>query len=264
MMNAAVHERRLCHFIDILHENRIEPILAKGWAMARYYPNAGMRPYGDFDLCVRPAEKTKIRMLTQETGVALDLHDRFRELEAGYEELRDRSVPIAIGDRYVRVLAPEDHLRLLCIHALYHGVWKPGWLCDVALMVESCESDFDWSLCLSGNRHRTASVLTAIALAHHLLGAELPPAVHYLQEQKLPGWTRNAVLAQWGRSGHYMQGQNAREMLKEGRVLEMVQGRWPNPLQATVRMNGGFSAMPRFPYQLADFVLRGTKLLRKP
>jgi len=28
----------------------VEPILGKGWAIARLYPERGMRPYGDIDL----------------------------------------------------------------------------------------------------------------------------------------------------------------------------------------------------------------------
>ena len=34
----------------------VEPLLAKGWAVARLYPEPGLRPFGDIDLFVRPEE----------------------------------------------------------------------------------------------------------------------------------------------------------------------------------------------------------------
>jgi len=42
---------RVC---SILNDAGIEPLLVKGWAVARYYPDAYLRPYGDIDLCAPP------------------------------------------------------------------------------------------------------------------------------------------------------------------------------------------------------------------
>ena len=36
----------------LLREKGIEAILAKGWAVARLYPDRVLRPYGDIDICV--------------------------------------------------------------------------------------------------------------------------------------------------------------------------------------------------------------------
>lgn len=262
---AIAHERDLSLLLDIFHSHKIEPLLAKGWAVARSYPNPALRPYGDFDLCIRVGTMAKLPALQnmlKKANFTIDLHERFRELESGYDELLERSQRIAIGRDYVRVLAAEDHLRLLCIHALYHGVWKPGWLCDVALAVESSSPEFNWEHCLAGDERRTEWVLAAIALSHRVLGADLPSAVRYLQDRKLPGWAYDAVYSQWGRNGNYMQGPSASALVKTGRILDTLRSRWPNPLQATVRTRARVNDAPRLPYQIADVLLRGAKLLK--
>ena len=65
-------------------------------------------------------------------GLVVDLHrglDRQRDGQAfsllddrRLEELYERSELVALGDVDVRILGPEDHLRLICLHMLAHGV----------------------------------------------------------------------------------------------------------------------------------------------
>ena len=47
-----MHEVRLREVVTILHEAGIEVLVSKGWSIARLYPQAGLRPYGDLDLHV--------------------------------------------------------------------------------------------------------------------------------------------------------------------------------------------------------------------
>src|SRR5262249_11103226 len=113
------------------------------------------------------------------------------------EALYERSQLVALGEVNVHVLGPEDHLRLLCLHMLGHGAHRPLWLCDVAIVLESRPPDFDWELCLSGDRRRSDWVACALGLAHHLLGAEIAGTPVEERARRLPRWLIPTVLRQW-------------------------------------------------------------------
>ena len=66
------------------------------------------------------------------------------------EELYLHSQLVLLGKAEIRVLGFEDQVRLLCLHMLYHGVFRPVWLCDLGMTLESLPSDFDWDYFLSG------------------------------------------------------------------------------------------------------------------
>src|SRR5438128_721995 len=53
-IHAAVHERQLAEVFQGLRSAGVEPILLKGWAIGRLYPEAGLRPTGDIDIFVAP------------------------------------------------------------------------------------------------------------------------------------------------------------------------------------------------------------------
>ncbi|PYX44356.1 MAG: hypothetical protein DMG79_20890 [Acidobacteria bacterium] len=53
-VQAAEYEAEIGNVFSALRSSGIEPILIKGWAIARVYPEAGLRPCGDIDLCVSP------------------------------------------------------------------------------------------------------------------------------------------------------------------------------------------------------------------
>jgi hypothetical protein len=52
-LQAVLHEQRLTRAFALLRAAGVEAILGKGWAVARLYPDLGLRPYGDIDLYVR-------------------------------------------------------------------------------------------------------------------------------------------------------------------------------------------------------------------
>ena len=180
----------------------VEPLLAKGWAVARLYPEPGLRPYGDIDLFVRPEEYS-----AAETALAgfrprrllLDLQRGFPDLaDHPLQEVFAHSQVAECGGVQVRIVGPEDQLRHLCVHLLRHGAWRPLWLCDVAAAVESVDVTFDWDYCLRGKRQRTQAVICAIGLAHQLLGARIEHTPLADRARRLPRWLVPAVLRQWG------------------------------------------------------------------
>src|SRR2546429_4912244 len=102
----------------LLRAEGIEPILIKGWASARLYPEVGLRPYGDIDLCVRPDEYERARAVMesqQGRECWVDLHSGMGRLdETSWDELFEWSQLVSLDGNQVRVLGLEDQLRISC------------------------------------------------------------------------------------------------------------------------------------------------------
>ena len=252
---AFLHRRDLPRAVACLRAAGIEPILVKGWAIARHYPDPYMRSSSDVDLCVRRAAYRAARTaLDHSTRLTLpvDLHRGFDTLDEEDEEvLFGRSTLVDLGGVPVRVLAPEDHLRVLCYHMLRHGASRPLWLCDVALAVESRPPDFDWAQCLGPRRRVADWVACAIGLAHSLLGARVDDTPLSVRTRQLPRWLVPTVLRQWGKQ-HRALAPLASYMGRPQQLLAETLTHWPNGVQATVALRRPFDGGPRLPYQIAS------------
>src|SRR5204863_9752076 len=55
-IRSAVHKQKISELFTCLRSAGVEPLVVKGWAVARLYPESGLRPYIDIDLCVRPED----------------------------------------------------------------------------------------------------------------------------------------------------------------------------------------------------------------
>ena len=194
--------------ITRLRSAGVEPLLVKGWAVARLYPERGLRPYGDIDLCVRPEQYAVAAAALAAPAaepVAVDLHKGFAQLHRpSTDDVYRRSQLVRLGDVDVRILGPEDHLRYMCIHMLQHGLHRALWLCDVAVVLESLPEDFDWEYLLWGDRRRAAWVASTVRLTHELLGARLDGIPAAERARPLPRWLLPSVLNQWSKEEHYI------------------------------------------------------------
>ena len=264
-LDAIAHERQVADAFRLLRSARVEPILLKGWAIGRVYPESGLRPSGDIDLLVEPAQRTRAESAidAQPWRFQLDFQhgsvSRFVGLK--FDELRDRSELMYLDGTSVRVLGPEDHLRVLCLHLLTHGAWRPLWLCDVAAALEAHPANFDWDRCLGKTKRHANWVLCTIALANLLLGAEIRDTPAREKTRSLPNWFVLSVLRQWGRVPAQLPS-FADEVRKNTIMATMrsVVQRWPNPIQATIDGNGRFDNTPRLPLQLKNCAVRTAKL----
>ena len=260
-LQAARHERQVVQAITLLQSAGVDPLLVKGWAIARLYPERGLRPYGDIDLCVRPEQHSvaaaALATPAAETGV-VDLHKGLPQLHRpSLDDVYERSQQVLLGDVDVRILGPEDHLRYMCIHMLGHGAFRPLWLCDIAVVLESLPEDFDWEYLLRGDRRRADWVASTVCLAHQLLGARLDGIPTAERARHLPRWLLPSVLRQWSIEEHYMDTPSmAYSFRHPAHLLKAIRLRWPNPIQATVGVGGPFNELPRLPFQLWECVLR--------
>lgn len=268
-LHAAIHESEIKQVINLLAHVDVEPILVKGWSMARQYPEAALRPYGDIDLFVRPEQyDDACKALGTQEGrkFFVDLHRGADHLcDQPFEELWARSEKVSLDDVKVRVLSNEDHLRILCVHFLHHGAWRPAALCDIGLILETNGANFDWDVCLTANKKRARWIECTVGLAHQLLGADISKTPERIQASALPRWLVPAVLKEWSNPvsvDHVVPPPLADRLSHPIETVRAVRRRWPpNPIQATIVTNGSFNEWPRIIYQCGNFLTRTARFL---
>lgn len=255
----AITTRHLINAVQQLRAGGIEPLLVKGWAIARHYPSPGLRPLGDIDLFVPKEEIPRARQLSEEMEIYLDIqHTPFYDEQVfarDYAALMERAETCVIDGVPVRVPGPEDHLRLLCIHMLDHGAWRPLWLTDVAVALETRPKDFDWDRVLHGPSHVADWVLSAVALAHLLLDAPISGTPAEAMLHQLPRWLVPTVLHHWSLGSAFAGREPLASLLprqwrRPSQLVEAIRLRWPDPIRASMFCRVPFDNAPRFPYQL--------------
>lgn len=269
-LQAAIHQTKIQKVFSCFQAANVDAILMKGWSIARRYPQTGLRPYGDIDLLINPKDHS----IASSIVTSDELRDCFIDLHPGIFELVDRPLAelfarakmVQCGTGQARVLSDEDHLALLAVHFLKHAGWRPLWLCDVALMLESMSADFDWEVCLGADKRRMNWILSAIGLARELLGASIPdPAV--AARATVPAWLIESVLANWERPFNfehepYNHRAPIRSYLRRPRgVVGDLRRRWPNPILATITVNGMFGKRRPFRYQIGNCLQRAGRLV---
>jgi hypothetical protein len=270
-LEAEVHALRLAEVLCRLDAARVDALLIKGWAIARRYPEVGLRPHSDLDLIVRPGEAKAARAALAAPPAlecAVDLHDGPSRVDAlSFDQLADRAEIAQLGRYSVRMLGSEDHLRLVAIHALRHGVFRPLWLVDVAVCVEGRAPGFDWERCLGPSRRQGEWVIGAVALAERLLGARTEDTPAAGRAGALPGWLVRAVLRNWARgtgTSHLAPVFDALVAHRRHphRAWAEARRRWDRPIEATLEVGRPFNRLPRWPFQVVAAVRRTPALLR--
>jgi hypothetical protein len=262
---ALIQRRGIESIICALNSAGIESILVKGLAAARLYGDEGLRPYVDVDVCVPlrqvAAAEFVLRRLS-DSGVTVDLHRQFATLGGGdWEAIYSRSQLINLGDIEVRIPSAEDHLRILSIHMLREGAWRPLWLCDVAAAVEARAADFDWNICVGPSRQTSNWINCGLKLAHELIGANISSTPAAVDSKPLPQWMTGTVLKEWGATAPFMtlrhQSPMSTHLRSPATLVSGFRHRWPNAIEATVVSRGLFNDLPRFPFQLTAYMMRG-------
>lgn len=258
-LHAGLHKVRLKEVLGAFDAAGVEPLLLKGWAAAGMYPERGMRPFGDIDLWVRPKDRLRADSIVAglPPGDAVDLDHRVELTGMSVETMFEAADSMSIDDVSVRVLCEEDALRILALHFLGSGGWRPLSLCDVAVAVESRSDGFDWRRCLTGDRIAAGWVRMALALASALLGADIrqTPALSV----DVPGWLSRAVQRAWTSPlpvRHNAIIDPLPSLRHPAGVMQGIGQRWIDPLSASVEMRVPLNALPRLPIQAAYSLVR--------
>lgn len=244
----------------------VEPILIKGWAANRFYPKEKPRTFGDIDLAIHTSDfdRSESFLLDVPKSVSIDLHREFRHLDSvSWNELFGRSQLIRIDDTDIRIPSPEDHLRILCTHWLTDGGENKDRLWDIYYAVENRPSDFDWSVCLdSVSTTRRKWVVVTVAAAHKYLNLDISGLPFENEIIDLPLWMQKSLESSWNSD---LQLVPLHACLGDRRLLwKQIRKRLPpNPITATVDVEGEFDGSGRLKYQIRSILKRTIPSIRR-
>lgn len=260
-------EGEIAEVLERLRSADVDPLLVKGWDATFLYPDPALRPYVDIDLVVRPeqldAARAAVPRLVAEERV--DIINHWPEIRwQGLDRLFAGSRIRRLGHVPVRVPSEGDTLRIVAVHAIRHGAWRPRWLCDVAAAVEAAGPGFDWEAALGTASVQADWVTAAIALARDLLGARLDGVPLAVARRTAPRWLVRTVLGHWSRP---WPGERTMEPFPGFRrpraAVEALRKHWPDPLQARVNLGAALGTRPHLPYQVADAARRTLEYMRR-
>ena len=245
---------------DGFRREGIEPILIKGWAAARNYPEFQPRFFGDIDVSVSAADYEKASKVIDSPGSeigGIDLHRELNHLDTvDWPQLFSNSKLVPLDGKEVRVLCAEDHLRVLCVHWLTNGGEDRERLWDIVYAVRNRPADFSWSKCLDVvSENRRQWIVTTIGIAHKYLGLELERLPFADKARILPSWLTHCLEKEWDKKLEirplHTQLRNPRSLIRQ--ITKRIP---PNPIQATINCNGDFNSRTRIGYQIRDMFQR--------
>jgi hypothetical protein len=260
ILRAKVTEERIKSAFRLLRDKEIEPVLIKGWAAAREYPERHLRNFSDIDLCVSPAMYEKsLALIDGEEGrkLNIDLHRGLRHLDTlEWEELFQNSLTVPVDEVPFRVLRPEDHLRVLCVHWLTDGGAHKEKLLDIFYLLQNHKEDFEWDFCFrKTSPKRRRWIIKTIAVTHRYYGLDVSDLPFADELRTIPGWFMRALEKEWA-SGAKLKPMHV-SMGSGNEFWNQLKKRFPpNAIQATIDMEGEFDESSRFYYQMGSILLR--------
>lgn len=259
-----VLERQIENAFKFFRKNQIEPVLLKGWAASRKYPEKYQRFFSDIDLAVAPDLYGKALKLVEENQLLIDLHCGLRHLDkVEWSVLFENSVLVKLDESEIRVLSEEDHLRVLCVHWLIDGGAYKDKLWDIFYAVENRSETFEWEKCLNTvSSNRRVWIIYTIGLAHKYLDLSIADLPFEKEARQIPVWLIKTVEREWKSSVKLRPIHTClndwREVFRQ--VIKRVP---PNPIQSTVEMEGSFDEGLRAKYQIKSVLSRITPSLER-
>ncbi|MBV9240370.1 MAG: nucleotidyltransferase family protein [Acidobacteria bacterium] len=267
ILQSRLQERRTVQAVELFRSEGMEPIVIKGIAAERYYPAGEARHATDVDLAVSADDYDRAQklILTEDAaGLAIDVHRELRQLDTvPWSDLLDNSITLTLTDGSVRVLRPEDDIRVLCVHWLTDGGMYKERLWDLYYGISGRSRDFDWARLLdvvSSRRRRwieCALGLTAKYLDLNIKGTPVEGA-----DERLPDWLIKTVEKEWATELRF---QPLDTTIHDRRLLlaQFKRRLRPNPIYATVDCEGSFDARTRIFYQMRNGLRRILPSIRR-
>ncbi len=253
-------EARACQAFDLFRKNGIEPILVKGLAAGLYYPKDIFRDSIDMDIAVLATDFDAAKSVVGSgaaNGLAIDLHRELRHLDTlEWQDLFANSMLIELDTGNIRILCPEDHLRVLCVHWLTDGGSNKDRLWDVYYAIENRPPDFDWDRFINVvDQKRRRWIICAIGLAHRYLGLDLSSTPIESEAKDIPKWIIKTVEKEWSTDTPFKP-LFASMTTPKHFIAQLKKRLPPNPITATVLVNGSFDAKTRIFYQIGTSFAR--------
>ena len=194
----------------------------------------------------------------------IDLHCGLRHLDTVlWEDLFDNAKLADLCGTKIRILRPEDHLRVLCVHWLNDGAENRQRLWDIYFAIENRPKDFDWDRFLYAvDKKRTGWLLCAIGLARRYLDLNVEDTPLKAIPVELPEWLSEAVEKSWKEETFLVPLHNI--LQDPGRLFSQILRRIPpNPIQATIESEGKFDSNSRLKYQVRNTFWRLKPSIRR-
>ncbi|MBX7054856.1 MAG: nucleotidyltransferase family protein [Pyrinomonadaceae bacterium] len=246
--------------VSTFQRHGIDPIVIKGIAAARLYPDDQWRKFADIDLAVSAGdfERAKEVKLLATTGFQpIDLHKELRHLDTvPWADLLANSQTVNIEGTDIRFLREEDHLRIVCVHWLTDGGAHRHRLWDIYWSVKNRSAAFDWGRCLdSVSPVRRKWIIYTVGLAYKYLDLDIDGLPFSEEAKALPKWLIRSLEREWG-STTRLQPLNLFKRDPIGLCKQIMKRLPPNPIQATIDMEGSLDASTRIHYQIGDILRR--------
>ncbi|MEO6052098.1 MAG: nucleotidyltransferase family protein [Pyrinomonadaceae bacterium] len=260
LLQRKTQEQRALQAFALFRKQGIEPILIKGLAAARYYPETQSRFSLDMDLAVAASDYYKATLVAEDpsaNGLAIDLHRELRHLDSvEWNDLFKNSQLLEFDGGNIRVLRPEDHLRVLAVHWLNDGGSYKERLWDVYYMVKNRSSDFDWDRFLNSvSLRRRRWLICTIGLASCYLGLDLEETPIKDEARNIPSWLTHTVEREW-KSDMPLLPLHANLHNRTILLGQIGKRMWPNPITATIMMEGSFDAKIQGFYRIGNILQR--------
>ena len=259
------YEKRIADVWKILQDGRREIIIIKGWAAAQNYPKPYLRDIGDIDIAVNPKQyQSTLDLLIKHEIEAVDLHKGLRRLDLlDWKTLYTNSRIVNCGGTKIRVPGFEDNLRILIVHWLNDGGINKEKLWDIYYAVENRHTDFVWEYFLNGGgSKRRKWLVCAIGLAHKYFGLNVEGTPIAEETKDIPEWVIRTVEREWDSNIRFSYLHSNLDNSKQ--FFEQLKKRIsPNPIQATVDMEGKFDNGTRVFYQIGDIILRALPSIKR-
>lgn len=267
LIQRKAQEWKLVRAFTRFREQGVEPILIKGWAAGIHYPPSHPRVSIDMDLAVSAADFEKAERIAGEAageGLAIDLHRELRHLDTvEWVDLFSNSITIDIDGYPIRVLRPEDHLRVLCVHWLTDGGLNRERLWDIYYLVDDRKGEFDWHRFLAPvNDARKRWLTCTLGIAKKYLDLDLGGTPIEQESKDLPGWLTKCIEKNW-RSGFKHVPLEVAIFRPKELFTQLGDRLFPNPISSTIEMEGSFDARTRIHYRVGGFVKRVMPSLRR-
>jgi hypothetical protein len=240
-----------------MRAREIEPILIKGLAAAWNYPLDCPRHFNDTDLAVSSEDfprATKLLNSEEFLDLNIDLHDELRSLDSvPWADLFGNSRIVDIDGTTIRILRPEDHLRVLCVHWLLDGGARKERLWDIFHAIDRRPLDFDWDRCLNVvSDRRRKWIIYAILITNHYLGLKIDD-LPFAEKYNLPKWMQKCIENEW-KAGENLEPvlstvNNPRKLVRQ--IIKRIP---PNPIRSTIEMEGSLDGHFRLFYQMGSMI----------
>jgi len=244
-------------------ESGISPVLIKGLAAAINYPKPFQRIFSDIDLAVGPDSFDRAAQVISNNKFNVDLHKGLRHLDVlNWENLYENSRLTDVFGITIRILRPEDHLRVLCTHWLTDGGADRTRLWDIYFALKNNSATFSWDRFFNPvddkRKEWLAVVLSAVS---YYLGLELQDIRNPMPLSPPPVWIRTEIEKEWTSDIRLTPLQNTGWNHRE--LLPQLGKRFPpNVLQAIVETGSRIDEDKFYLVRAHDFIKRAKNSLK--